>query len=219
LAHVITILGWALIGYAAGSIPSAWLVAVRTGRMDVLDGVRRTVGESDAHLLLKQAGGRPASIAATLDVLKAFIPVLIAARVAVAQPHDIAACAIGTVAGHCWPAYQWRLAGRGVAAAAGAFLGLLPVEMVIAGLVRVFGSVVKLGGLSSTLGYIAIPVIAWYRGQPSPYVFAGIVINVLIFARRLEGVEEDIALGKPRHVAVFRRVVFDASAHGERTLS
>jgi acyl phosphate:glycerol-3-phosphate acyltransferase len=214
-----TIVGWALIGYAAGSFPSAWFVAARMGRMDVLDGVRRNTGEFDAHLLLKQVGGRAASIAAALDVLKGLVPVLIAARVVYAQPHDIAACAVGVVAGHCWPAFQWRLAGRGVAAAAGVFLAVLPVEMVIAGIVRLLGSVMKVGGLSSTVGYVAIPLIAWYRGQPAPYIFAAAIINLLIFARRLEGVEEDISAGMPRHIAVFRRVVFDASVHGERSLS
>lgn len=207
-----TVFGWALLGYVAGSFPSAWLVALATGKRFVLDRVRRNIGEADAHVLLRASGGRGAVVAAALDVLKGFVPVL--AAVWLAGPYAIAACAVGAVAGHCWPPLLHRYAGRGLAAAAGAFLAFLPVEMVAAGLVRIFGSLVRAGGLASTIGYLAIPIVAVARGQPAPYVFAAIAINVLLFARRLEGVREDISFGVPPATAVFRRAVLDASAYG-----
>lgn len=207
-----TVFGWALIGYVAGSFPSAWLVAVATGNNTVLDRVRRNVGEADAHVLLRESGGRGAAVAAALDVLKGFLPVL--AAVWLTGPYEIAASAVGAVTGHCWPPILGRYAGRGLAAAAGAFLGFLPVEMVGAGIVRIAGSAVRAGGLASTIGYVAIPVVAAARGQSVPYVVTALVINVLLFARRLEGVREDISLGVPPARAVFRRAVLDASAYG-----
>jgi glycerol-3-phosphate acyltransferase PlsY len=200
---------WALIGYAAGSFPSAWIVALAVGKRAVLDAVRRNVGEADAHVLLSESGGHAAHVAAALDVLKGFLPVLAAARVA--GPYGVAACAVGAVAGHCWPPILGRYAGRGLAAGAGAFLGFLPLEMVVAGVVRIFGSLVRAGGLMSTIGYLAIPVLAVFRGQPAPYVVAAVAINVLIFVRRLEGVGEDVELGLSRSRAMFRRALFDAS--------
>jgi glycerol-3-phosphate acyltransferase PlsY len=206
-----TVLGWALIGYASGSLPSAWIVAIVSNKQSVLDAVRRTVGETDAHLLLKRAGGRGAAVAAAMDVLKGFVPVLLATRLT--GPHEVAACAIGVVAGHCWPPVHARIAGRGLAAGAGAFLGFVPVEMALAGIVRIIGSVAKAGGLASTIGFVALPLVAWYRGQPGPYLLATVVINVLIFVRRLEGIGEDVALGIPLGRAVLRRVVLDASAY------
>jgi len=202
---------WALIGYAAGSLPSAWIVATVSGRRDVLEGVRRTVGETDAHLLLKQAGGRAATVAAAMDVVKGFVPVLVATRLT--APYEVAACAVGAVAGHCWPPFLHRYAGRGLAAGAGAFLGFVPVEMVLAGIVRIAGSLAKAGGLASTIGFVAIPMVAWYRRQPTAYVVAAIVINVLIFVRRLEGVEDDVRLGVPLGHAIVRRAVLDVSAY------
>jgi acyl phosphate:glycerol-3-phosphate acyltransferase len=201
---------WALIGYGAGSFPSTWVVAVLVGKRAVLDRVRRSVGEADAHVLLSEGGGRAAQIAAALDILKAFTPVIVASRLA--DPYAIAACAVGAVAGHCWPPYLTRYAGRGVAAGAGAFLGFLPVEMAIAGVIRVFGSLVRAGGLASTIGYVSIPVVAVLRGQPRPYVVAAIAINVLIFARRLEGLGSDLDDGTSRSRAVLRRAVLDASS-------
>ena len=203
---------WALLGYAAGSFPSAWLVALAAGKRSVLDKVRRNVGEADAHVLLQEAGGRAAYAAAVLDVLKGFLPVLAAARVA--TPYGIAACAGGAVAGHCWPPILGRYAGRGLAAGAGAFLGFLPVEMAVAGAARILGSLVRAGGLSSTLGYVSIPVVAALRGQPAPYVVAAVAINVLIFVRRLEGLSKDVESGISRSRAVLRRTLLDASSAG-----
>lgn len=205
-----TVAAWALIGYAAGAFPSTWIVALATGKRSVLEHVRRNVGEADAHVLLSESGGRAAQIAAALDVVKGFAPVIVAARVA--DPYAIAACAIGAVAGHCWPPFLMRYAGRGLAAGAGAFLGFLPVEMAIAGVTRVLGSLVRAGGLASTVGYVSIPVVAVLRRQPAPYVVAALAINVLIFVRRLEGLGEDLEEAPSRTRAVLRRAVLDASS-------
>lgn len=200
---------WALIGYAAGTFPSTWVVAIAAGKRAVLDRVRRDVGEADAHVLLSESGGRAAQIAAALDVIKGFAPVVVATTLT--DPYAIAACAVGAVAGHCWPPYFTRYAGRGLAAGAGALLGFVPLEMVVAGVVRILGGFVRAGGLASTIGYVSVPVIAALRRQPPPYVVAAVAINVLIFARRLEGFTEDLADGTSRTRAVLRRAVLDSS--------
>ncbi len=208
---------WALVGYAAGTFPSAWLAAVGSGKRMVLAMVRRTVGEDDAHVVLKASGGRAATVAAVLDVVKGFVPVLIAVQFA--GPYAIAACAIGALVGHCWPPFLYAYAGRGLAAAAGTFLAFLPVEMVLAGIIRVIGDRLKIGGLSSTIGYVAIPLVAWWRGQPAPYVVAAVAINVLIFIRRLEGISEDVAGGARPMRAAVRRIVLDVSSPTEDGIS
>ncbi len=204
---------WALVGYAAGTFPSAWLAAVSSGRRMVLAMVRRNVGEYDAHVVLKASGSRAATVAAVIDVVKGFAPVILAVQFA--GPYEIAACAIGAVVGHCWPPYLYAYAGRGLAAGAGTFLGFLPVEMVFAGIIRVIGDRLKVGGLSSTIGYAAIPLVAWWRGQPAPYVVAAVAINVLIFIRRLEGISEDLEGGARPARAAVRRIVLDASTKSE----
>src|SRR5438445_1840278 len=132
---------WALVGYAAGSFPATWVVALAVGKRSVLDRVQRNVGEADAHVLLSESGGHAAHVAAALDMIKGLLPVLAAARFA--GPYAIAACAVGAVAGHCWPPVLGRYAGRGLAAGAGAFLGFLPLEMLVAGAVRIFGGFVR----------------------------------------------------------------------------
>jgi hypothetical protein len=44
-----------------------------------------------------------------------------------------------------------------------------------------------------------------------PYVVASAAINVLIFLRRLEGIEDDVRRGAPLGRAIYRRIVLDAS--------
>jgi glycerol-3-phosphate acyltransferase PlsY len=184
------------------------------GRPEILAGVRRDVGEADAHLLLKVHAGRSAWSAAAMDILKGLTPVVLAIRLT--GPYEIAACAVAAVIGHCWPPFLYRYAGRGLATAAGVFLGFLPLEMVLAGIVRLVGSAANAGGLLSTVGFVAIPVAAWLRGQPLPYVVAAIAINVLIVLRRLEGMEDDVRSGAPIHRVLYRRAVLDASARPVR---
>jgi glycerol-3-phosphate acyltransferase PlsY len=206
-----TVVLWALLGYAAGSVPSAYLAASFAGRRDALEAAARGAGETDAHLVLRDAGaGRAAAVAGVADVLKALAVVLVA-RV-VSDPYATAACGIGAVAGHCWPPLLRRYAGRGLAAAAGFFLPVMPVEMTIGGLITLLGTFARVGGAASSVGFVAIPVLAWYRGQPAPYVLGAVVAIVLIGVRRLEGVGEDLSAGVPPARAVVRRLVFDVSA-------
>jgi hypothetical protein len=68
----------------------------------------------------------------------------------------------------------------------------------------------KAGGLSSTIGFALVPLIAWWRGQPPPYLIASGAINVLIFSRRLEGIWSD-RRGASLYEAAVQRIVFDRS--------
>lgn len=204
------VLVWALIGYAAGTLPSTWLLAVFTGHRDALASAKRSAGEGDAHFVLREAGaGKASAWAATADVVKAFIPTLVA--VLAVGPYEAAACAVGVVAGHCWPPMLRELAGRGLAAAAGAYLAMLPIEMVLGGAITGLGSLAKVGGASSTVGFGAIPLLAMWRSEPEPYRLAAWVILVLILVRRLEGVKTDLDAGASPVRAVVQRAVFDRS--------
>lgn len=204
------VLVWGLVGYIAGALPSAVIVAHLTGHAHALARAERGAGEVDAHILLREAGaGGQAAIAGTMDVVKAFIPTLVVALVS--GPYEAAACAIGTVAGHCWPPVYRRFAGRGLAAGAGSMLAILPFEMVAAGIVTGVGTLVGASGAASTVGYASIPLIATWRGQPAPYRFAAWMVLALIVARRLEGVSADLRRDVHPVRAVVSRVVFDAS--------
>ena len=126
-------LAWVAGAYLAGTLPSTWLVSRSRNATSVIAESRRTEGEADAHVLMRdQLGMGWAAAAAVADVLKALLVVLAAREWGHLSDVWLAATGVAVVAGHAFPFYRRAMAGRGVAAAAGVFLVVLPVEMAIA---------------------------------------------------------------------------------------
>jgi hypothetical protein len=112
------------------------------------------------------------------------------------------------------------MAGRGMAAASGVYLALLPWEMVVAGLVIAIGILVKNSGIATTLGMASVPAVAAWQGQPPAFVAMGVVIFGLLMVRRLEGVGEVVRSGVPAPRAVlYRCLLDDAFPPGEGELA
>lgn len=201
--------GWVAVGYLAGTIPSAYLAARLTGARTVVDQASATGSEGDAHLLLA-ANASPAAAAGAMagDVAKGAL-VAYAARRAGLDPPWTAATGVATVAGHAFPFYARRFAGRGLAAAAGVTLVNLPREMVVAGSILLAGKALGHTGVGSTLGFAAVPLVAAARREPRATVAMGAGILGLILARRLVGIRP-VAARDGWSTAVARRLLFDA---------
>jgi glycerol-3-phosphate acyltransferase PlsY len=118
---------------------------------------------------------------------------------------------VTVVVGHAFPFYLKEMAGRGLAAASGVFLFLLPVEMVVAGLTIVAGGAARVTGLASTVAMASVPVIAAIQGQPGEFVAMAAAIFAIIMIRRLEGLGEVTGRGIGTARAVFYRCLYDAS--------
>src|SRR5262245_11879690 len=203
-------IAWVVGGYLAGSLPSTWLVARLRHATAVTDEARRGSGEADAHLVLaKRLGGGWAATAAVMDVLKGFVLVLVARTAGGASPTLLALTGVAVVLGHMFPPFARDMAGRGMAATAGVYLALVPIEMVVAGLIIVAGFALKSTGLASTVALALVPALAAVLGEPAPYVWMGVAVFALVMLRRLEGVGEVIRRGVPPLRAVWYRAVFD----------
>src|SRR5439155_171342 len=171
----------------------------------------RTRERALAHVVeasLAEIRGRPVHLAA----FHAAAP-----REAEALPEAIAATAwlpatgVAVVAGHAFPLYRRAMAGRGVAAAAGVFLVVLPVEMAIAGALIVAGLVLRTTSLGTTVGLASVPAVAAARGQPGPFIALALALFALIVGRRLEGVGVVVRAGVSPAQALWYRVGFDSS--------
>jgi glycerol-3-phosphate acyltransferase PlsY len=172
----------------------------------------RTAGETDAHLVLaRHLGGGWAAAAAAADVLKGLVFLLVARTAGGVSPGWLAATGVAVVAGHSFPFYARHMAGRGMAATAGVYLALLPLEMVVAGLIIVAGAALRATGLASTVALAVVPVLAVILGEPAAYVWMAVAILALVVLRRLEGVGASIRAGVPPARAVWYRAVFDVS--------
>src|SRR2546430_8405441 len=121
---------WAGGAYLAGTIPSTWIVARAKRASGLISASGRSAGETDPHVLMaKHLGVGWTALAATLDVLKGLVLVLAARRWGRLDAAWLALTGVAVVLGHSFPFYARQMAGRGMAAAAGVFLVLLPWEM------------------------------------------------------------------------------------------
>lgn len=207
---------WLAGAYLAGTLPSA-LVAAKmrggAGGRNLLAEARREAGETDPHVLMTRHLGAPWAVGAmTVDVVKGFLFLLAARGFGGLDAAWLAMCGVAVVLGHAFPFYASRMAGRGMAAASGVYLALLPWQMVVAGVLIVIGIVVKNSGLATTIGMASVPFTAAWQGQPAEFVAMAVVIFGLLLLRRLEGVGEVVRSGVPASRAVLYRCLFDASA-------
>src|SRR5207247_3934319 len=98
-------------------------------------------------------------LASTMDVLKGLLIVLAARGFGHLPDGWLAAVGMAAVLGHTFPLYLAKWAGRGLAAASGVLLVLLPLEMVVAGLLIVIGIRLRASGLFSTIGFASVPIV------------------------------------------------------------
>src|SRR5436190_4350588 len=209
---------WVVGGYLAGTLPSTLIVARAKRATALVAASHRNAGETDPHILMtKHLGVGWTALAATFDVGKALVFVLGARRWGGLDDSWLALVGVALVVGHSFPFYAREMAGRGMAATAGVYLVLLPIEMVVAGLVIVAGGAARATGIATTIAMAAVPVIAAIQGQPGAFVAMSVAIFAVLMIRRLEGVHLVIRRGIPPVRAVLYRCLFDSSGPPART--
>ena len=162
------------LAYLLGSIPFGYLLVRAFRKQDI-----RSIGSGNIGATnVLRSGARGLGIATlVLDLLKAFVAVLIARHLAPADFELQTAAAVAAVLGHVFPVWLGFRGGKGVASALGAFLALTPRAALIA--LAVFLLVVALTRYVSLASIIAAAVmpIAGLMVAPvrSPGVVAGFV--------------------------------------------
>ena len=168
-----------LIGYLAGSVPFAFLLARRRG-VDVRQAGSGNVGA--ANVLRTTGLGRAIAVMA-LDVAKGASAVL-AVQLSAGGGALAALTGTAAVVGHIYPVWLRFHGGKGVAVAAGVFGVLTPVATGIAAsffLITVWLTrYVSLGSIAAT---VALPPAAWWSGAPPAVVIAAAGTAALILFR------------------------------------
>lgn len=168
-----------LIGYFAGSMPFAYLLARRAG----IDVRRAGSGNVGAANVMRTTGRWRGVIVMMLDMLKGAAAVLLAYMSTGGAP-VAALTGAAAVVGHVYPVWLRFHGGKGVAVAAGVFAVLAPLATASAAavfLVVVWTTrYVSLGSMAAT---IALPPAVWIIGAPGAVVEAAAGIAVLILFR------------------------------------
>jgi len=178
----------ALIGsYLLGSIPAAYIA----GRARGIDLRKHGSGNLGATNVIRVLGARIGLFVFAFDMLKGAVPVALFPRWVspdVMPMHDPLIfgilCGVCAIAGHTRPVFLGLgKGGKGVATAAGVFLALAPIQMLL--VLLVFAVVlwssgyVSLGSLTSAM---LLPVLLWLTvGVRSPLFVISVLVTVFVF--------------------------------------
>lgn len=191
---------WAVVGivaaYLSGSVP--WGVVL--GRL--IKGIDiRTIGSGNtgATNAMRALGWRIALGVAVLDLLKGFVPVVIA-RWLDAPAWAVAAIAVAATAGHCWSPWMKFHGGKGMATGGGAAVGLLPWLLTMLPLMIIVVLITRYVSLASLIATITGTTIAVIFAVTTDFswswaIAVGVISSIIIgkhytnIARLLHGEE------------------------------
>ena len=182
------------LGYLAGSIPFAFLVARRQG----VDLRRSGSGNVGATNVLRTSGVPLAVTAMALDAVKGAVAVLIAQRLTEGPAIPVAA-GLAAIIGHIYPVWLQFRGGKGVATAAGVFGVLTPLALAAAAGVFVLAVVVsRYISVGSVAGALTLATAAVVDDPPTAVV-AGAIVAALVIVHRHRGNLARLAAGtEPR---------------------
>jgi glycerol-3-phosphate acyltransferase PlsY len=172
-----------VIAYLLGSIPAAYLAGKLFRGIDLREHGSGNLGATNVYRVM---GGKIAALVMAFDVAKGAVPVYFLPRW-IASPyasHWALLYGVAAIAGHVRsPFFLWKSGGKGVATAAGVFLALAPIPMLIA--LAVWAVVVYLSGyvsLASLSAAVALPVSALLLLGPRAPVFAlSVLVALFVF--------------------------------------
>ncbi|HVL65677.1 MAG TPA: glycerol-3-phosphate 1-O-acyltransferase PlsY [Vicinamibacterales bacterium] len=168
-----------LLGYLAGSVPFAFLLARRRG-VDVRFAGSGNVGAAN---VLRTTGPWRGVIVMALDMAKGIGAVVLAGALA-GSAALVALSGAAAIVGHIYPVWLRFHGGKGVAVAAGVFTMLTPLATAVAGaLFLTVAWTTRYVSLASIAASLALPPIAWLLGAPDPVVFVAAGTAVLILFR------------------------------------
>lgn len=173
-----------LLSYVIGSIPAAHMAGQAKG----VDLRRHGSGNLGATNVFRVLGWKIGLAVFLFDTAKGALPVLLlpaAVGATTISPQMLAIlCGVAAIAGHVRPVFlRFGKGGKGVATAAGVFLALAPVPMLVA--LVLFAAVVFTSGyvsLASLTGAVVLPaLLAVTQGVQSPVFALSIVLATFVF--------------------------------------
>jgi acyl phosphate:glycerol-3-phosphate acyltransferase len=171
-----------LCGYLLGSVPTGLLV----GRAFGVDVLKEGSGNIGMANVLRAAGKWPAALTMLGDMLKGFVPVMLAWAIT-DNGWVIAAVALAAVAGASWSVFLRFKGGKAVATGAGTTIGLAPpVGLVLFALWWAVALTSRYTSLAAIVLMIVSPFAFWLTGQPLPYVVYTVVGGAVVIWRHRE---------------------------------
>lgn len=176
---------WIVASYLLGATPTSYIVGKLAKGIDLREHGSKNLGATNVYRILGWTYAIPVAL---IDIAKGAIPVAMFPRWAgSSDPWLPIVLGAAAVIGHMFSPYVRFKGGKGVATAAGMFLALAPLALLLA--LPVWVLCLWLTGyvsLSSILAALSVPLWIRLTRPDSPHVFwAGVALAVLIvFAHR-----------------------------------
>ncbi len=183
-------LAFLLGSYLLGAIPTGYLVVRLKARQDIRQFGSQSTGATN---VLRTTGWLSALPVVVVDVLKGFLPPLLAARL-FGDIRLTLAAAVLAVLGHCYPVYIGFRGGKGVATAMGAFLFLcFPGALAALGVFVVVIALTRYVSLGSLLAVFSFPIWVLVFDRGTEVFYGSAVIALIIVIRHWKNIERLIA--------------------------
>ncbi len=186
------------IAYLVGSFSSAIIIS----RLKGLEDPRNVGSGNPGATNVLRSGDKTAAILTLLgDILKGFVPVLIA-RLIGGGPALVALVGLAAFLGHLYPVYYQFKGGKGVATAGGVFLAISPLSVFfLICLWFIIAFITRYSSLAALVAAVAAPLLLMLVKPMLPYIaLAGVIAGFLIWRHRenitrlLKGTESKIDL-------------------------
>lgn len=182
-------IGFMLGAYLLGSFSSAITLSKIMGFADP-----RSEGSNNpgATNVMRIAGKKAAALTLLGDMLKGFVPVLIASFF-LQQPLFIALTGVAAFLGHCYPVYYQFKGGKGVATAIGFILAFDWISgFAVVAIWLIVAKVFKLSSLAALIAFIALPFIYFSLHNDINVSALLLVVTIVLTLRHKENIRRII---------------------------
>ena len=194
------LIGLPILAYLLGSVP--WGL-VLTRLFTSVDIRRQGSGNIGATNVRRLAGTPLGLLTLGGDLLKGAAPVYLAVNVTGLDPIQqalfVSVVALAAFAGHLFPLYfKLKGGGKGVATAAGCFLIISPMSVLVALiaflLILGWSRRVSAGSLSAAA---VLPAVVWWRTGSPVYCGCAVLMSALIVLRHRDNIHRLLTGGEP----------------------
>jgi acyl phosphate:glycerol-3-phosphate acyltransferase len=175
-----------ILAYLIGSIPVGIILSKMKGKDP------RTIGSGNigATNVMRAAGKVVGIITLFGDIIKGCIPTIVAIHYK-QPPIIIAAVGLAAFLGHLFPVYLKFKGGKGVATAAGVYLAISPLAILINAIIFVLVLLKwRYVSLGSLIGTGLIPLAFFLLQIPQAYTYLALIIGILIFIKHRDNIKK-----------------------------
>ena len=167
-----------ICGYLLGSIPSAYIAAQLSGKVDIRDVGSRNMGTMNVYY---EVGRKEAVFVLLADIAKGIGAILIARYLlGVTLPFQLLT-GLAAVIGHTFPVFLKFRGGKGGATAIGILLFLMPGAIPFWVVVCIIALLITHNlTFCYSLAFICFPVVAWLAYHSTPMIIFSIGLPVFM---------------------------------------